>query len=101
MAELSNERGRFYGPKRGKTGPKLSFRDAPLGAGPESITPNRGYGFRARASRARNDDQVATARTAFGSAACLWLSNSLAIVVFSTCSSRVSALAISAASVTR
>ena len=25
-----------------------SFRDAPLGAGPESITPNRGYGFRAR-----------------------------------------------------
>jgi hypothetical protein len=25
-----------------------SFRDAPLGAGPESITPNPGYGFRAR-----------------------------------------------------
>jgi hypothetical protein len=25
-----------------------SFRDAPLGAGPESITPIRGYGFRAR-----------------------------------------------------
>src|ERR1700710_460454 len=25
-----------------------SFRDAPLGAGPESITPNRGYGFRVR-----------------------------------------------------
>ena len=26
-----------------------SFRDAPPGAGPESITPNGGYGFRARA----------------------------------------------------
>src|SRR5947199_73542 len=26
-----------------------SFRDAPLGAGPESITTVRGYGFRARA----------------------------------------------------
>src|SRR5947207_12631487 len=25
-----------------------SFRDAPLGAGPESIIPIRGYGFRAR-----------------------------------------------------
>ena len=49
-----------------------SFRDAPLGAGPESIPPvimfstgfryslpkhqHGGYGFRARASRARNDD---------------------------------------------
>jgi hypothetical protein len=26
--------------------------DAPLGAGPESINADRGYGFRARASRA-------------------------------------------------
>src|SRR4051812_29119571 len=31
-----------------------SFRDAPpSGAGPESITPNRGYGFRARRQRPR------------------------------------------------
>src|SRR4051812_43904652 len=30
-----------------------SFRDAPLGAGPESITPDRGYGFRVRAEEAR------------------------------------------------
>jgi hypothetical protein len=30
---------------------KLSFRDAPLGAGPESITTTRGYGFRACAYR--------------------------------------------------
>src|ERR1700744_1611065 len=29
-----------------------SFRDAPLGAGPESINADRGYGFRARATRA-------------------------------------------------
>jgi hypothetical protein len=29
-----------------------SFRDAPLGAGPESITTDREYGFRARAPRA-------------------------------------------------
>src|SRR5580692_12696266 len=35
-----------------------SFRDAPLGAGPESILPNHGYGFRARALRARNDEVV-------------------------------------------
>jgi len=34
-----------------------SFRDAPLGAGPESITPSCGYGFRARDFVApRNDD---------------------------------------------
>src|SRR4051794_11089713 len=31
--------------------PLPSFRDAPLRAGPESITPNRGYGFRARSLR--------------------------------------------------
>ena len=31
---------------------KLSFRDAPLSTGPESITTTRGYGFRARAMRA-------------------------------------------------
>src|SRR5271165_2553724 len=30
-----------------------SFRDAPLGAGPESITTSRGYGFRARSLRSR------------------------------------------------
>src|ERR1700730_1132531 len=30
-----------------------SFRDAPLGAGPESITSNRGYGFRVRSLRSR------------------------------------------------
>src|SRR5437899_1219688 len=29
-----------------------SFRDAPVGAGPESITTAWGYGFRARAARA-------------------------------------------------
>src|SRR5882757_9368231 len=29
-----------------------SFRDVPQGAGPESILPDRGYGFRARALRA-------------------------------------------------
>jgi hypothetical protein len=35
---------------------KSSFRDAPLGAGPESITTNRGYGFRAhRFAMLRND----------------------------------------------
>ncbi len=33
-----------------------SFRDAPQGAGPESITTDRDYGFRARALRARNDE---------------------------------------------
>src|SRR5438045_9222599 len=33
-----------------------SFRDAPLGAGPESITPDRGYGFRARAKGAPRND---------------------------------------------
>jgi hypothetical protein len=30
-----------------------SFRDAPLGAGPESRTTDRGYGFRARSLRSR------------------------------------------------
>src|SRR4051794_28221738 len=30
-----------------------SFRDAPLGAGPESINSDRGYGFRARSLRSR------------------------------------------------
>src|SRR3979490_2499258 len=34
-----------------------SFRDAPLGAGPESITPNRGYGFRAPAFVAPRHDE--------------------------------------------
>ncbi|BAR57163.1 hypothetical protein NK6_3993 [Bradyrhizobium diazoefficiens] len=33
--------------------PLSSFRDAPLGAGPESITTSRGYGFRARPLRVR------------------------------------------------
>jgi hypothetical protein len=33
-----------------------SFRDAPPGAGPESITPDHDYGFRARASAPRNDE---------------------------------------------
>jgi hypothetical protein len=32
---------------------QLHIVDAPLGAGPESITPNRGYGFRARSLRSR------------------------------------------------
>jgi hypothetical protein len=31
-----------------------SFRDAPLGAGPESITLNRGYGFRTRSLCSRS-----------------------------------------------
>src|ERR1700737_3804969 len=30
-----------------------SFRDASFGGGPESITPNRGYGFRARSFHPR------------------------------------------------
>src|SRR5258708_27804959 len=34
-----------------------SFRDAPLGAGPESITPSRGYGFRARDFVAPRNDE--------------------------------------------
>src|SRR5882757_9127 len=34
--------------------PCSSFRDAPLGAGPESITPIRGYGFRTRSLRSRS-----------------------------------------------
>src|SRR5205807_3404665 len=37
----------------GERGSSPAFRDAPLGAGPESITPNRGYGFVARARRRR------------------------------------------------
>src|SRR5882724_12055733 len=55
------------------------------------------------AATPRNDgwkgpDQVATARTGFGSACCLTPRNSAAISVFSTCSSRLRALAIKAAS---
>jgi hypothetical protein len=46
-------------------------------------------------------DQVATARTGFGSFCCLWLRNSADISVFSTCSSRVRAFATKAASVIR
>src|SRR3954469_2864259 len=34
----------------------VSFRDAPLGAGPESITTNGGYGFRARSCASPRND---------------------------------------------
>jgi hypothetical protein len=35
-----------------------SFRDAPLGAGPESILTNGGYGFRARRFASPRNDEV-------------------------------------------
>jgi hypothetical protein len=43
-ASLPSDDGRLF---------SSSFRDAPLGAGPESINSDRGYGFRARSLRSR------------------------------------------------
>jgi hypothetical protein len=83
---------------RAKIDPTSSFRD-----GPQDQTRNPGFdaSYRPGITAGKADDQVATARTGFGSFCCLWLRNSAAISVFSTCSSRVRAFATKAASVIR
>src|SRR5450432_1407925 len=65
MAAASNASAGSCGMKGWKSDlPTPSFRDAPRGAGPESITPVRGYGFGLALCAPRNDEsRVGTARS--------------------------------------